>query len=358
MSAFRSTPFLLENARSSKFSSAKANGSTRISKAQRSKSKTQRSRLSPIEEDFDPEVRIDMRAVHKELSQSNRSHYIKSMFQTQAPLLIITAGPTGSGKSRMPQLVYNMLYGVNSRSTKFHEFYIDDYIANSPEYKSAVAEIIQNNAITNRTIYDDALYKQFDEAYFSGREEWSTKFMSDVLSARDAGNNIVVETTGKKIPTKYVDEFAGYNIVFVYSFAQFDTMFGRNISRFKQQMNAFLRDPVANPAPRIPDMNPESYSKRVQIIESQLGTLRDSCLNITTAGRDSECGDIKNNQRFNLLIVDNTGTNPEIIYDHRKHERFQDRKSFRSMIRSTIVMKGGKGTRRRPRNGTRKKVRR
>lgn len=301
--------------------------------------------LSPIEEEFSNELRNDMRTVHRELSRPHRSHYIKSMFKTAAPLLIITAGPTGSGKSRMPQLVYNILYGTNSRSTKFDEFYIDDYIANSPEYKRAISGIIEKYDITNRTTYDDALYKELDDAYFSVREEWNTKFMDDIRQARDARKNVVIETTGKKIPTKYVDEFAGYNIVFVYSFAQFDTMVDRNISRFKEQMNAFLRDPIKSPAPRIPDMNQESYAKRVQIIESQLGTLRDKCLNITTAARDGNCGDIKNNQRFNLLIVDNTGATPEIIYDHRKHDRFQDKKSFRSLIRSTIGFRGGQGTR-------------
>jgi len=308
--------------------------------------KTRRSykqNLSPIEEEFSNEFRNDMRVVHRELSRTKRSHYIKSMFKTEAPLLIITAGPTGSGKSRMPQLVYNILYDTNSRSTKFTEFYIDDYIANSPEYKRAVTEIIEKYDITNRTTYDDALYKQFDDAYFAMREEWNTLFMEDVLKAKEERKNVVIETTGKKIPTKYVDEFAGYNIVFVYSFAQFDTMVDRNISRFKAQMNAFLRDPLANPAPRIPDMNQDSYARRVQIIESQLGTLRDNCLNITTAARDSNCGDIKNNQRFNLLIVDNTGAKPEIIYDHRKHDRFQDKKTFRSLVRSTIGMKGFKG---------------
>ena len=320
----------------------------------KSKTKTRRSYkpgLSPIEEELSNDFRNDMRTVHRELSRPRRSHYIKSMFKTAAPLLIITAGPTGSGKSRMPQLVYNILYGTNSRSTQFDEFYIDDYIANSPEYKQAIAGIIEKHDITNRTTYDDALYKELDDAYFGVREEWTAKFKDDVLSARDARRNVVVETTGKKIPTKYVDEFAGYNIVFVYSFAQFDTMIGRNISRFKEDMNAFLRDPIKNPAPRIPDMNPDSYAKRVQIIESQLGTLRDNCLNITTAGRDGDCGDIKNSQRFNLLIVDNTGAKPEIIYDHRKHDRFQDKKTFRSLIRSTIGFKGGqsKGTKTRKR---------
>jgi len=312
----------------------------------KSKTKTRRSYkpgLSPIEEEFSNDFRNDMRVVHRELSKPRRSHYIKSMFKTEAPLLIITAGPTGSGKSRMPQLVYNILYGTNSRSTKFDEFYIDDYITNSPEYKDAIAEIIEKHDITNRTTYDDALYKELDDAYFAAREEWSDKFMADVQQANQERKNVVIETTGKKIPTKYVDEFAGYNIVFVYSFAQFDTMVDRNISRFKAQMNAFLRDPLANPAPRIPDMNPDSYAKRVQIIESQLGTLRDNCLNITTATKSSECGDIKNNQRFNLLIVDNTGAKPEIIYDHRKHDRFQDKKTFRSLVRSTIGMKGFKG---------------
>lgn len=322
----------------------------------KTKTKTRRSYkpgLSPVvEEEYSNEFRNDMRAVHKELSQTKRSHYIKSMFKTQAPLLIITAGPTGSGKSRMPQLVYNILYGTNSRSTQFTEFYIDDYIANSPEYKREVTSIIDKHDITNRTTYDDAIYKDFEDAYFSAREEWNTKFMEDVSNAKEARKNVVIETTGKKIPTKYLDEFAGYNIVFVYSFAQFDAMISRNISRFKDQMNAFLRDPIKNPAPRIPDMNPDSYARRVQIIEAQLGTLRDNCLNITTAGRNRECGDIKNNQRFNLLVVDNTGAKPEIIYDHRKHDRFQDKKEFRSLIRSTLGFKGGQGTKGK---GTRKK---
>ena len=318
----------------------------------RAKTKTRRSykpMLSPVVEEFSNEFRNDMRNVHKELttSKTRRSRYIKSMFKTEAPLLIITAGPTGSGKSRMPQLVYNILYDTNSRSTKFDEFYIDDYVANSPEYKRAVKEIIDKHDITNRTTYDDAIYKDFERAYFGAREEWNQVFMDNVSYAKHERKNVVIETTGKKIPTKYVDEFAGYNIVFVYSFAQFDAMISRNISRFKDQMNAFLRDPAKNPAPRIPDMNEDSYARRVQIIESQLGTLRDICLSNIVTERPAGCGDIQNNQRFNLLVVDNTGAKPEIIYDHRKHDRLQDKKTFRSLIHGTIGIKGGRRTRRR-----------
>ncbi len=329
---------------------------SKTTKTRRSHSSSEKEKEK--EKEMIDDLRAQMSSVHAELTTKTRrrSHYIKSMFKTQAPLLIITAGPTGSGKSRMSQLVYNILYNTKSRSTKFDEFYIDDYIANSSEYKHAVMDIIEMYNITNRTTINDGMFKAFEDAYFSVREEWNQPFMNDVLRARDAGKNVVIETTGKKIPTKYIDEFAGYNIVFVYSFAQFDTMIGRNISRFKENINAFMRDPDSNPAPRLPDMNPESYAKRVQTIETQLGVLRDNCLNITTAGRSSDCGDIKNSQRFNLLIVDNTGAKPEIIYDHRKHDRFQDRKSFHSLIRNTVGFRGGQRTKRtKPRMTTKKR---
>ena len=300
-----------------------------------------------LEED-NYEIYKNMKSVHKQIASRRQTPYVKTMFRKDAPLLIITAGPTGSGKSRMPQLVYNMLYKTNSRSTQFDQFYIDDYVVNAPEYKRAINEIITEYGITNRTTYDELPTTSLDKfatSYFAVRNTWKDQYQTDVDNARSLGKNVVVETTGKKIPKEYVRDFAGYNIVFVYSFAQFDVMRERNIARFKEHMNAYLRNPDQNPAPRIPDMTVSVYEAKVREIETQLGKLRDVCLNNgglnNGIGGVDECGDIDNSQRFNLLVVDNTGVKPNIVYDHRKFDRLQDKSSFNKLIQTTVGLSGG-----------------
>jgi len=92
------------------------------------------------------------------------------------PYLIITNGPTGSGKSGLVQKVIN----TYQLSPTYTECLIDNLIENHPRYKQAVDNIIKSYctdikmcpSLENILLHPTpALIKKFNDAYFKVRKE-------------------------------------------------------------------------------------------------------------------------------------------------------------------------------------------
>lgn len=126
------------------------------------------------------------------------------------PYIIITAGPAGAGKSKLPKLIIDKLI-LNS---KFVNIQIDDIVQSNPTYKSKINSIITNkglnkkviNNITSNTFNNNNLVKRIENAYFAVREGnfcgkksnmTCNEYNDALLKAAFYNNkNVVFETTG------------------------------------------------------------------------------------------------------------------------------------------------------------------
>jgi energy-coupling factor transporter ATP-binding protein EcfA2 len=279
----------------------------------------------------------------------------RTKFNYDKPTIIITAGPTGSGKSSLLNKALNLLY-KDSQPPTYKSFLIDDYVENSQNYKAMIDTVIDkfgcNQSIApdspcdvvnpNQELVDDLV-----QAYFEIRENGpcdssgkSCKelFNVELRTAIENRENILIETTGKEIPLKYINriaEFAGltnYNFLFMYSILDFVPLLERVKSRFKKSMISYLND-KNGPAPRIPDTSVETFKKKTSKIITTLIKLRNVCLRLGRP-RDPECGVINSNGNFILLIFDNNKMPSKLIYDSRTSHNLMTDGEFITLLHS------------------------
>jgi energy-coupling factor transporter ATP-binding protein EcfA2 len=288
----------------------------------------------------------------------------QTKFNYDNPTIIITAGPTGSGKSSLLDKALELLYKHRETPT-YKTFLIDDYVDNSQSYKDIVDNIIDKYnckesiepdspcdvANPNQELIDD-----LDKAYFEIRENGpcdssgkSCKeiFNVDLKTAIENRENILIETTGKDIPLKYISkiaQFAGltnYNFLFMYSILDFNPLIDRVKSRFKKSMTSYLNDKNSS-APRISNISREPFKKKTSKIITTLIKLRNECLRL---GRPSnpECGALNSNGNFILLIFDNNSMPSKLIYDSRTIHKLMTTGEFITLLHS-YGLEGGKLT--------------
>ena len=303
----------------------------------------------------------------------------------EKPYFIILGGPTGSGKSLMPQIILNYLRKTNGVKYHFKKLLIDDYIEYNPLYKDSINHIIEEydcapyktgkrdkcdvetpstelaNAFEEiyfhvrrnskcygeftqdikdkivNTMYDNIKKKYrdndknfqmkeeskqqyqeeigklkdlYDEYYEKNCEEQYKMDMEKYLNRKD---NIIVETTGKKIPNdliKIVNQY-DYNIIIAYILVEKNELRERIIKRFRDALYKFRLD-YDKKAPRFPNIS----DKIINNIKNTLITLRNDCLN--NEEELETCGFINRDSNINLLIFDNTNSRrePILVYDH------------------------------------------
>jgi hypothetical protein len=304
----------------------------------------------------------------------------------EKPYFIILGGPTGSGKSLMPQIILNYLRKTNGVKYHFKKLLIDDYIEYNPLYKESIHNIIeQYNCVPRKTGKGDKcdvetpsteLANAFEEIYFHVRrngqcygdftqdikdkivntmydnikkkyrdndKNFETKeeskqqyqeeigklknlydeyyeknceqqYKMDMEKYLNRKDNIIVETTGKKIPNdliKIVNQY-DYNIIIAYILVEKNELRERIIKRFRDALYKFRLD-YEKKAPRFPNIS----DKIINNIKETLITLRNECLK--TDGSLETCGFINRDSNINLLIFDNTDSSfrePKLVYDH------------------------------------------
>lgn len=183
------------------------------------------------------------------------------------------------------------------------------------KYKELYGKKFENNE-ENKRKYDEeteTLKKYYNDYYEKNCEQ---QYKLDIEKYLNRKENIIVETTGKKIPIQLIElaEQHNYNIIITYILVNKNELHKRIIERFKLALSNFRLD-YNKKAPRFPNISDEIINN----IKETLIKLRNDCLDTTEALEG--CGLINRNSKINLLIYDNTDNSryiePKLVYDNR-----------------------------------------
>jgi len=241
------------------------------------------------------------------------------------PILIITMGPTGSGKSNLAELVKHRM-GV-STATKI---LIDDLVENDSAYKESVNNIIANaefphGMASGLTDPSESLLQMFQNAYRARRVDLDPKNESLLDIAMRRKENIVFEMMGTYIPTWLFEKATKYRIVVAYSLVRFCQLIDRNTMRASESMNHYLRDTRRNPAPRLPDIkNTTSHNKfrtTVASIQNVLNELLETC------GHPKQC------PVEQILVYDNNPKEMTLLFSLRDGQLSHDKGNVARLIK-------------------------
>jgi hypothetical protein len=298
----------------------------------------------------------------------------KNVINYNNPTLIITSGPTGSGKSSLLKKTLELIFKNKLSENDFKSISIDDYVQNSISYKNKIKNIIsdfrcnntQNSVSCDLVNPSELLLKAFSDAYFEVRSKGpcfeddkmscNNYFDNEMIVAMNKGENIIMETTGQRIPLwhieslfKYAPKDRPYNVIFVNSLVNFDELVIRNKTRALQQLTEFIESGFEGPAPRLPDISFEKYKQSTRDIEKTLITLRNKCMRLTK-GTLNICGANENKEdvplinrsgNYTLLIFDNNDRKSKLIYDSRTNDNLMNEQEFITLI-SKYNLSGGR----------------
>jgi len=275
-------------------------------------------------------------------------------FDYNKSTIILTAGPTGSGKSVLLAKTLELLYHQKP-IPRFYEFLLDNYIESSIAYKNKIDKIISKfncrqslqHGSCNVIEPSTQLLKAFEEAYFEIRkrgpcnsksrntqESCQKIFDSEVINAINHNQNICLETTGINMPNFWFiayENLQNYNVVFVYSIVSFNELVRRNKARAKEKIEKYMQN-NDNLAPRLPDISVDIFLKNTDTIINNLIKLRNKCLRISQPKKDSGCGVINSKGGFVLLIFDNDNRKSKLIYDSRTNDSLLTTDEFKNLL--------------------------
>jgi hypothetical protein len=105
--------------------------------------------------------------------------------------ILITTGPTGSGKSKLPAAVDNYL-GLENVLSKATPFLVDDLVVNNPHYINGVKDYLnkfldKNNSVDLKKSFltgDAKIIKYFNFLYFNARKETDCKTGETIHNTR------------------------------------------------------------------------------------------------------------------------------------------------------------------------------
>jgi chemotaxis protein histidine kinase CheA len=103
--------------------------------------------------------------------------------------ILITTGPTGSGKSKLPEAVDNYL-GLENVLSKATPFLVDDLVVNNPRYingvKNYLNKYLDNPADLKKSFLtgDSEIIKYFNFLYFDARKETDCKTGKTIHNTR------------------------------------------------------------------------------------------------------------------------------------------------------------------------------
>jgi hypothetical protein len=270
------------------------------------------------------------------------------------PYLIITLGPTGSGKTN---LVYETIKYLDL-DPNFKKFIVDDLVENNQGYKEQVLSIIKNveekckqekkhcsdvdcEHCDTQPYYlnpDRNLLKQFNDAYFGIKNsnncipsmpyncnEINDMLLADAISKRE---NIILESTGGFIPKwilsgapfvgdiskysgiPYISHENPYHVIFAYSCVPFSDLVKRNLNRTIVSIDKFTQD-TSLPAPRLPDISPNNFKKKIKLIINVLLDLYKNCIKYSV---EKKCG----TQRIDDLLIFDNSDSMQLVFDSKK----------------------------------------
>lgn len=218
---------------------------------------------------------------------------------------IITAGPTGSGKTKLVDVVLQHLKIL--KPTDYTFFLIDELVENDPDYIKAVDDIVSNIENTCRNTKDvndvgvdaciknsfdnptDDLLTKFEKAYFDARKNGCTdkkgcddELDNKIKNIRQTNPSVVVfEITGVNIPSWLLnDSFIpqDYIIIFAYSLVNIETLIKRNKLR---AYTGYLNFRGHNKKSfRLPNIKKTFLDKTIAQIISNLEILYNKCITV------------------------------------------------------------------------------
>ena len=245
------------------------------------------------------------------------------------PYLIVTNGPTGSGKSGLVNKVIDH-YGL---STTYTKILIDDLVENNEHYKSEIDRILNEHhcdstectKLYQRVDAVDAdLLQKFGEAYFSTRkgeycdgntrtcDEYNDQLLEEAIEGK---NNIVFETVGTYYAQWLIDKIKGqYNVIYAFTVLDFCENVRRNKTRASSQLKAYLQDRGSNPAPRLPDVRESNFEMTARAIGDNLWTLMGRKLFDTDFDDAIE----------HIIVFDNTTRKIRVLYESSETKTMLD----------------------------------
>lgn len=291
-----------------------------------------------------------------------------------SPYILITCGPTGSGKSRL--IDKSLTYLKLEKPSEENIFIIDNLVEKNENYKIKSKEILEKyflktntrseieqkikslltTPINNKTTN---IFKEFTDAYFTVRGPAITMPFDDKIKlAIENDNNFIIETTGRSFPSiiGWTDDH-DYKVFISYSLVEFCTLIDRNVNRMIDQIELFYKNNSLAQAPRLPDIRLQKFGEVVNIILNKLITIIDKCNtrpqgNTGTAGNNGTNIDgCKTNHNFHtnnkpwtdknfrLIIFDNTtNTNNNVpIFDSANKTRNLD--AIKQEIKNKYLIK-------------------
>jgi hypothetical protein len=255
------------------------------------------------------------------------------------PFLIVTAGPTGSGKTQLIQETFFHLTG--QRRLEYISFLVDDLVEQDKEYKQKVDAILDqfqciapyNQLNCDLTRPDPLMLNAFQEAYFEIRKKKGCNENKDNLTCDELNDrnirlalkkeiHIVIETTGSYIPSWILDLPlpSVYKLVFSYSIVAFPILLERNFARVSESFATYIAHRKEARAPRLINLRSQVFGPIVNQIMKTLIQLRNNCLQDVVV--DDACLAptgalvLDNQSIYTLLLFDNT-SKMTLIYDHR-----------------------------------------
>lgn len=261
------------------------------------------------------------------------------------PYLLITMGPTGSGKS---SLIKPVCEHLKLPITK-NKVLIDDLVVDNPYYRKKVKEFLNTKSYDELIKLfekgDTGLQKTFNQFYFSTRSQTycykSSRYYGTLLNKQDIQfnkanakltltkdftskehkrfncdntndiklkklidkqQNFVLETMGTSFPDWLVNikKLANYQIIFAIPGVNTCKLLTRNKTRAITTLKNFLQDPDNTEPPRLPTVDERIYKTNVKQIISTFNTM------IT-----------QNNKKYRLFIFNNDTDNQPmtLVYD-------------------------------------------
>ena len=241
---------------------------------------------------------------------------------------IITAGPTGSGKS---SLIIETLKQLKIQNEPYEKILVDELIENNIKYKNIVSDIISkteeeciydiNTLQCEKNKYENPsknLLDAFKNAYFTIRKQPGcindNRTCDDINDGKIKNTNnkhIIFEFTGSYIPTWLLNFewiHSNYQVIFTYSLVNLNKLIERNKSRAFNAIEEFKID-NKKPAPRLPDISINTFQPIVETIKNTLINLYNNCIK---SYETTKCGEIKINR---LFLFDNNGSKLELKFD-------------------------------------------
>jgi len=260
---------------------------------------------------------------------------IESVDEDKRPVLLITVGPTGSGKTALAEAAAKEI--APNAQLEFSSFLIDDDVEKDPVYTERVKAILDEVGVEAVRDPSAEILSRFEKAYFDtrrwdgcaqAREDMTREIVGDptptsphifqvgggcdiafdlrLSTAITKDENILFETTGLYYPKWLVEATGGrYRVVIAYTTVTYDKLLERNKSRAYDGAVKFMKDLMKDPdhvvAPRLADLG-DAFKSKISTIETGLKELEShKCWDSGTMNEEY-CGKVPINE---LLVYDN-----------------------------------------------------